>query len=636
MGQVGPLYYAASGLRDVGAASKRCAWKINMKINCDKCQAKYSIADEKVRGKTFKIRCKKCGNVIIVRDKAAAGASADSSSAGTSQNAGTAVAWHIAVGGETVGPLSENEVLRRIEDGELDYETSIWRDGFDDWAPLSSVERFAPVLERAMSSRSSSAFGSTASVDTGGSALGFGSQSLQPSSSDAPSSPRVANLTAQRNENSVLFSLDSLQKLATSGSSAPSSSPAAPAAASESAEFTLPREEPTPSPLLSPTSFTPSTSAPTSEGSGLIDIRAMSAVVSETRNANPSPREDTLIPSFAGSGFGGLSAQPVAVEDPLLGGTGAYEAAPAAPARPARSITPIVIGAAVVVLALGGAGIYFASSSAQREADAKIALAQAETEKVKAQAEADKAKAAAELAQAEKAKAEAERAAAGSADGGDNGDAGKKRDIVAAAPSAAERKPARDSRKSSAKPRRPRPSSSSSSKSAAAPAAVKEAPKKAEPKKKAQPEPKKSASSGGGGSDNIDVDCLLNPNLAKCGKKGASGGGASAGSSKKSAPKASAEDPSLPQSLSPSQLLAGLRGAKSKAKSCGRQHGAAPGTKVRIRMSIAGASGKVESAEAQGDHAGTALGKCVAQVARQARFPKFKKSNQGMQYNFRM
>ena len=49
-----------------------------MKIECDKCSAKYSIADEKVRGKTFKIRCKKCSNVIIVRDKAGGGDAAES------------------------------------------------------------------------------------------------------------------------------------------------------------------------------------------------------------------------------------------------------------------------------------------------------------------------------------------------------------------------------------------------------------------------------------------------------------------------------------------------------------------------------------------------------------------------------
>ncbi|MGZ3426584.1 MAG: zinc-ribbon domain-containing protein, partial [Polyangia bacterium] len=38
-----------------------------MKIVCDNCATKYSIADEKVRGKVFKIRCKKCSHIIVVR-----------------------------------------------------------------------------------------------------------------------------------------------------------------------------------------------------------------------------------------------------------------------------------------------------------------------------------------------------------------------------------------------------------------------------------------------------------------------------------------------------------------------------------------------------------------------------------------
>ena len=37
-----------------------------MKIVCDNCTTKYQIADEKVSGKAFKIRCKKCGHVIVV------------------------------------------------------------------------------------------------------------------------------------------------------------------------------------------------------------------------------------------------------------------------------------------------------------------------------------------------------------------------------------------------------------------------------------------------------------------------------------------------------------------------------------------------------------------------------------------
>ena len=38
-----------------------------MKIACESCGAKYSIADEKVQGKVFKIRCKRCSEVIVVR-----------------------------------------------------------------------------------------------------------------------------------------------------------------------------------------------------------------------------------------------------------------------------------------------------------------------------------------------------------------------------------------------------------------------------------------------------------------------------------------------------------------------------------------------------------------------------------------
>lgn len=45
-----------------------------MRFVCDKCKSKYSISDEKVRGKILKIRCKKCKSIIEVRDPAAGGA----------------------------------------------------------------------------------------------------------------------------------------------------------------------------------------------------------------------------------------------------------------------------------------------------------------------------------------------------------------------------------------------------------------------------------------------------------------------------------------------------------------------------------------------------------------------------------
>ena len=55
-----------------------------MKFVCDRCQTKYSIPDERVRGKVLKVKCKTCANVITVREgrhTAAAGVPAVSSPA---------------------------------------------------------------------------------------------------------------------------------------------------------------------------------------------------------------------------------------------------------------------------------------------------------------------------------------------------------------------------------------------------------------------------------------------------------------------------------------------------------------------------------------------------------------------------
>ena len=38
----------------------------SMKITCQSCQSKYTVSDEKVQGKTVKIKCRKCGATILV------------------------------------------------------------------------------------------------------------------------------------------------------------------------------------------------------------------------------------------------------------------------------------------------------------------------------------------------------------------------------------------------------------------------------------------------------------------------------------------------------------------------------------------------------------------------------------------
>jgi predicted Zn finger-like uncharacterized protein len=313
-----------------------------MKIVCDSCATKYSISDDKVRGKVFKIRCKKCSHIIVVRgtnDAAAAPAAVSGVEAG---------GWHLVVDGEQVGPLPEAEIRARLARGEINAETYIWKEGLADWLKLATVAEFSdavagpeageasgavtggasdlftdsvamgardvqiPVqmddglIQAAVPapSRAGGLFGAVdAAAANGGAARTARASAVEvndvfsapsPSrgggggdlfASHAAAQPvvsddgrrgaaaghyggRVDNLTAQRHENSVLFSLANLQSLAM-----PSAAAAAKAA-----------------PLAS------NGNSNQSEGSGLIDIRAMAA----TTLGSPSDAR--------GRGGGGLLA----------------------------------------------------------------------------------------------------------------------------------------------------------------------------------------------------------------------------------------------------------------------------------------------------------------------------------------
>jgi predicted Zn finger-like uncharacterized protein len=128
-----------------------------MKIVCEACQAKYSISDDKVRGKAFKIRCKKCSHIIVVRSTSASMPVAEGSSSAqqlplsegsglsglTSPAPASENSWHIVVEGEQVGPLSASDVRARLSRGEITGESFIWREGLADWLKISTVPEFA-------------------------------------------------------------------------------------------------------------------------------------------------------------------------------------------------------------------------------------------------------------------------------------------------------------------------------------------------------------------------------------------------------------------------------------------------------------------------------------------------------------
>src|ERR1051325_5400045 len=132
-----------------------------MKIVCDACQAKYSISDDKVQGKVFKIRCKKCSNIIVVRGGGGGASAAEPAAApaekdtrvydygyegGGGGGGGDDAVWHLVINQDQVGPMTVAEVQQKFASGEIDGETFTWREGFADWLPLSQVDAFSGLV----------------------------------------------------------------------------------------------------------------------------------------------------------------------------------------------------------------------------------------------------------------------------------------------------------------------------------------------------------------------------------------------------------------------------------------------------------------------------------------------------------
>ena len=299
-----------------------------MKIVCDACQAKYSISDDKVQGKVFKIRCKKCSNIIVVRGGAgAAEAPAPTPEKDTrvydygyegggepAGGGGDDAVWHVVINSDQVGPMTAAEVQERFAANEIDAETYAWREGFADWLPLSQVDAFADLVASGSTTTAAAGNGSAnvaamfggggeeagtvrsdpgdlfAAASSGRAAVGdddgdlFGSKPVTTKEQAAAASSK---LRGERNENSVLFSLNNLAQLA--------SDKPAPISSSSSS---------------SSSNSGHATGAAGGEGSGLIDIRSMAnAYLGGGSPGGAKPATSSAIgsiddlPVFGGGGF---------------------------------------------------------------------------------------------------------------------------------------------------------------------------------------------------------------------------------------------------------------------------------------------------------------------------------------------
>jgi predicted Zn finger-like uncharacterized protein len=168
-----------------------------MKFHCDRCKTRYSIADERVRGKILKIRCKNCSTVITVKDGAqhaqpvqaspaqpGAGRPARATTGGAQRKragsksgarrrpstssgalqgafeealrrpesaaavelaAAPAVLeaeWYVSQDGEQLGPFTLARAQEWVADRGGDEELFCWSEGFDDWLPVEKVSHF--------------------------------------------------------------------------------------------------------------------------------------------------------------------------------------------------------------------------------------------------------------------------------------------------------------------------------------------------------------------------------------------------------------------------------------------------------------------------------------------------------------
>ncbi|RAL24844.1 hypothetical protein DL240_01135 [Lujinxingia litoralis] len=582
-----------------------------MKIVCDNCGAKYSIADDKVQGKVFKIRCKKCSEVIVVQGTTEPQEESSPAFGSAYGNTGGASEWYVVVEGERVGPITPEEVEAYFTAGQVHPDTFAWRDGLDDWVMLSTLNEFAHLMQDAagpheatmiasahspqpsddldqtamMSSselQKGAAFESNqASVESGGydqpslesySDGGYGSGSYDQGEgydgggydaggyegggyddgfgggeggmfaafdstppeddynagygAEEPAQPAAASggegMVGARNENSVLFSLSSVDQVK---------------AVSKPAEG----------------------AAQGNDKSGLIDIQALASSHS----------------AMKGNSGSGEEFSPGTMSMPALMPMGSHRK------QNKGLLIGVIAGAAVLVVALVAVVVVLLGDRGN-EQPAQPAVAQAPAAAPAAEA----APTAEEQKEAEEAKAAAA-AALAAAEGGDSEEA------------KAEEESEKEEAKEEARAEAPKKTSRSTSRTRERSESTRTA---------SRTETKKSSGSSGSG-----VDSIIGQLDRSGSTSGSSGGSAPAPAS------------NVPDSLSRSQVAGTIRKYNSQIAACSRDSnsGGLSGT-ARVRFTVQ-PSGSVSGASVQGaPMAGTDLGGCIERVVNSMRFPESK------------
>lgn len=212
-----------------------------MKVSCPSCAAKYSIADEKVRNRLAKIRCRKCETTIVIDGKTDPPTihAADAGAARSDE-------YTVDISDNDQRQMTVAQVVAAYNEGLVTAETYVWKDGMADWEPLANVPELSDALHRAAAEAAASmapavsvppsaSFSTAAATGAGRDLFGaaqaasshvpraatrgggadlFGSIDRAGGETDLATSAHdplpVQPSTGARNESSVLFSLSAL------------------------------------------------------------------------------------------------------------------------------------------------------------------------------------------------------------------------------------------------------------------------------------------------------------------------------------------------------------------------------------------------------------------------------------------
>jgi predicted Zn finger-like uncharacterized protein len=116
-----------------------------MKITCHSCGAKYTVSDDKIQGKTVKMKCRKCSATIVVGNAQADGASAaaDAGDAGSPPPGSFLV--NVADGDQRT--MTAAEIADAYRGGTITDDTYVWADGMADWQTVLENAEIAPLIQ---------------------------------------------------------------------------------------------------------------------------------------------------------------------------------------------------------------------------------------------------------------------------------------------------------------------------------------------------------------------------------------------------------------------------------------------------------------------------------------------------------